>query len=268
MLRTRIITAVVLIAVLLAVLFVLPASLGIVAVAAAVLLGAWEWTAFIGLRSGVQRGAYLALVALVSVVAWLALMVERDLTPLLWLSLGWWVLALMWVLRYPRPISAQLVALCGIAVLVPLGLVLAALLAAPGPGGAQLLLLMLVIVWAADIGAFFAGRTLGRVKLAPRVSPGKTWEGVIGGVCAAAAAAAAGAWLLDLPVAGLVFLGIAVAGISVVGDLTVSMFKRNAGLKDSGHLIPGHGGILDRIDSLASAAPLYLLGLGWLGAAP
>lgn len=267
MLRTRVITAVVLITALLVVLFVLPPVLGVVAVAAAVLLGAWEWTAFFGLRGGIQRGAYLALVALVSVVAWLALMVDRSLEPLLWLSLGWWLVALFWVMRFPRPISAQLVALCGIAVLVPLGVVLAAMLIAPGRGAA-LLLLMLVIVWAADIGAYFAGRSLGRVKLAPRVSPGKTWEGVLGGVAAAAVTAAGGAMLLALPVAGLVFLAIAVAGISVIGDLTVSMFKRNAGLKDSGHLIPGHGGILDRIDSLSSAAPLYLLGLGWLGVAP
>jgi phosphatidate cytidylyltransferase len=127
--------------------------------------------------------------------------------------------------------------------------------------GPEMVLWMLLLVFAADIGAYFAGRSLGRHKLAPRVSPGKTWEGAIGGLLAVGLVALAGTVRLGLPVAAGVAFGCAVGIFSVIGDLTESMFKRAAGLKDSGSLLPGHGGILDRIDSVTAAAPLYALGL-------
>jgi phosphatidate cytidylyltransferase len=120
---------------------------------------------------------------------------------------------------------------------------------------------LLLLVIAADIGAFFAGRRFGRHKLAPRVSPGKTWEGALGGLLAVGLVALVGAVHLSLPVAAGMAFGCAVGIFSVIGDLTESMFKRAAGLKDSGSVLPGHGGILDRIDSLTAAAPLYALGL-------
>jgi len=263
-LRARIITAIVLVAGLLVVLFALPAQAAMVAVALAVLASAWEWSAFAGLSRLAQRLGYVGLIGLTGALALLTTELTVSLAPVLWLALGWWALALYWVLRFPRPISPQLAALCGAAVLLPLWLVLVNLLAQPRDG-AVLLLLLLVIVWAADIGAYFGGRRFGRIKLAPSVSPGKTWEGVIGGMIAGVLVAGLAAWLLALPVAGLVMLAPALVLISVLGDLSVSMFKRNAGLKDSGHLLPGHGGLLDRVDSLSAAAPLYLLGLGWLG---
>ncbi len=129
----------------------------------------------------------------------------------------------------------------------------------------MVLLFALLIVWVADSGAYFAGKALGRVKLAPAISPGKTWEGVIGGlVLVAALAIGVGLWR-DLNIGVFVPFCLAIGAISVVGDLTVSMFKRTAGVKDSGSLFPGHGGVLDRIDSVAAAAPLFALGLTWLG---
>ena len=128
-----------------------------------------------------------------------------------------------------------------------------------------ILLGVLLIVWAADTGAFAAGKLFGRVKLAPKISPGKTWEGVIGGLLTVAILAAAGAYLFDARVDVLVPFCLAIACASVVGDLTVSMFKRTAGLKDSGTLFPGHGGVLDRVDSVAAAAPLFALGIAWTG---
>jgi phosphatidate cytidylyltransferase len=134
--------------------------------------------------------------------------------------------------------------------------------------GVEYLIFTLLIVWAADAGAYFAGKKFGRVKLAPAISPGKTWEGVVGGLLLVAALAAVIAVWQGVSIGVLLPFCLAVAAISIVGDLTVSMFKRTAGVKDSGSLFPGHGGVLDRVDSVAAAAPLFALGLGWLGLAP
>jgi phosphatidate cytidylyltransferase len=120
---------------------------------------------------------------------------------------------------------------------------------------------LVLLVVAADVGAYFAGRALGRRKLAPRISPGKTWEGVGGGLVLVALVAVCGALHFRLPALAAVAFGCAVGIFSVIGDLTESMFKRAAGLKDSGAWLPGHGGLLDRLDSVTAAAPLYALGL-------
>ncbi len=121
------------------------------------------------------------------------------------------------------------------------------------------------MVWAADVGAYFAGRRFGRVKLAPAVSPGKTWEGVLGGLLAALLVAWCGSWLLGMSSGLMLPVALSLALISVLGDLTVSLFKRNAGLKDSGSLFPGHGGVLDRVDGVSSAVPLFALQMQWSG---
>jgi phosphatidate cytidylyltransferase len=166
------------------------------------------------------------------------------------------------VFFYPTPIAAPVRWLCGPLVMIPAYMALLSLYAyAPA-----ILLFALAVVWAADMGAYFTGRRFGRVKLAPRISPGKTWEGAIGGLAAVVllllVTRLAG---LEMDVAVLIPFCLAVATLSIVGDLTVSMFKRNAGVKDSGTLFPGHGGVLDRIDSVAAAAPLFALGLSWTG---
>ena len=126
------------------------------------------------------------------------------------------------------------------------------------------MLFLLLLVWAADTGAFFVGRRFGRIRLAPQVSPSKTWEGVLGGLAAAVAVAALGASWFNLRHVAFLSLCLAVVLISIVGDLTESMFKRYAGVKDSGSIFPGHGGVLDRIDSITAAAPTFLLGLRWM----
>jgi phosphatidate cytidylyltransferase len=162
---------------------------------------------------------------------------------------------------YPTAIPGVVRWIAGVLVLVPLYNALIVLyLASPA-----ILLGALLIVWAADTGAFVAGKLFGRVKLAPKISPGKSWEGVIGGLLTVALLALAGAYIFDARAAVLVPFCLAVACASIVGDLTVSMFKRTAELKDSGSLFPGHGGVLDRIDSVAAAAPLFALGIGWTG---
>jgi phosphatidate cytidylyltransferase len=136
------------------------------------------------------------------------------------------------------------------------------------PDGRYWLLLLLLLVWAADVGAYIAGRTLGRHKLAPRVSPGKTWEGVLGGfLLAMVVVLIASQWmtLQSGQLGWLLAMITATVGISVVGDLFISLMKRQAGLKDAGRIFPGHGGVLDRFDSLIAAAPMYLLGKHLLG---
>jgi phosphatidate cytidylyltransferase len=135
----------------------------------------------------------------------------------------------------------------------------------PDHFGAWRLLFAFALVWAADVGAYFAGRAFGRRKLAPQVSPGKTWEGVLGGLALSLAiAGAAGTWLFRLEGAAwlsFLLLAVAVVLLSIVGDLGESLLKRQAGAKDSGTLLPGHGGMLDRVDSLLAALPAMALGL-------
>jgi phosphatidate cytidylyltransferase len=132
------------------------------------------------------------------------------------------------------------------------------------PDGSWLILLLLLIVWAADTGAYFVGKTFGKRKLAPRISPGKTRAGLLGGLVAAPLIAVLAASLMPMAtfdLLGLVLLSLCTTLASVGGDLVISLHKRTSGFKDSGNLLPGHGGILDRLDSLLAAAPFFALGL-------
>jgi phosphatidate cytidylyltransferase len=262
MLKQRIVTAIVAGAGLLLVLFVLPASAALGVVIALMLAAAWEWSGLLGAPGLAARLAYVAVIALLLAFVTLRLSDAASVALILKIGLAWWFAALVWVFFYPTPIAMPVRWLCGALVMVPAYIALVSLYSfAPA-----ILLFALGVVWSADVGAFFAGRRFGRVKLAPLISPGKTWEGVIGGLAAVVlllvAARLAG---LEMDVAVVIPFCLAVATLSIVGDLTVSMFKRNAGVKDSGTLFPGHGGVLDRIDSVAAAAPLFALGLGWIG---
>jgi phosphatidate cytidylyltransferase len=268
MLRQRVVTAVLFGIALLIVLLWLPTRIAIGVFALTVLIGAWEWSAMARLASTATRIAYVCVVALAMGLVWHLSVRDSQLEVLLWITVGWWLLAFLWVTLAPGRHARVTVAISGLLVLVPawvaiVHLFLQAVRGIDAPGS-QLVLFLLLLVWAADIGAFFAGRKFGRLKLAPRVSPAKTWEGVLGGVAAAAIVAAVGAWWFNLPRIAFLSLCLAVTLMSVVGDLTESMFKRFAGLKDSGAIFPGHGGVLDRIDSVTAAAPVFLLGLRWL----
>ena len=255
MLKTRIITAIIALLVVGIVLFVIPMWAAEAVIGLLILAGAWEWSGFLGLGSASLRTGYVLLIAVAC--AALYVVFPGAGTTVLQVALAWWLAAFIWTLFYPTPIPAALRWLCGVLVLVPLFVALVALYRL----GAGYLLLALLIVWAADAGAFFAGKRFGRVKLAPSISPGKTWEGVIGGLIVVALLSVAAAYWAESPVAVLLPFCLAVAAVSVVGDLTVSMFKRTAGVKDSGSLFPGHGGVLDRVDSVAAASPLFALGL-------
>ncbi len=261
-LSQRIVTAVALVALLLPAFLLLPKVFGLAVITLFVLGAAWEWSAFLGRAGGPARLAYVFAIA--AVMAWLGVTGYPSIESVAAGSLLWWFMAFLLILRFPVPLGRGAAVVAGFLVLVPAWLCLAELLNEEA-GGRKLLLLALGIVWAADVGAYFAGRRFGKVKLAPQVSPGKTWEGVIGGLACAAACAAAGASVLGQPPWPAAALGLSVGGISIVGDLTVSMFKRTAGLKDSGKLLPGHGGVLDRVDSVTAAVPLFVLAAGWLG---
>lgn len=263
MLRLRIFTASVLGCLLLLGVFVLPPRGTVLAFGAVFTLGAWEWAGFGALRTAPARLAYAACIAALMLLAWEWSARPANLIMLLAAACVWWVAAALWLMLAPARHRAPLTLLCGVPVLVPAFIAVARLqLASRGPAsGPDVLFLLLLLVIGADIGAFFAGRSVGRHKLAPRVSPGKTWEGALGGLLAVALIAWAGAAYLEFSIGSGVAFGCAVGIFSIIGDLTESMFKRAAGLKDSGAMLPGHGGMLDRIDSVTAAAPLYALGL-------
>lgn len=259
MLRQRVITALIAVSTLLVVLFVLPPIFAELAIAALVLGGAWEWSGFLETDSDLTRGLFVGLVAVLGVLANVQFI--QFATWLFVVALAWWSVALIWTFFFPTPIAMALRWIGGLLVLVPLSVALIVLYRTDP----TLLLFALLVVWAADTGAFFAGKLFGRVKLAPSISPGKTWEGVGGGLVAVALLTFGRSFLVDTNLMTLIPFCLAVACASIVGDLTVSMFKRTAGVKDSGSLFPGHGGVLDRIDSVAAAAPLFALGVTWAG---
>lgn len=263
MLKVRVITGCILGALLLLGLFLLPPLWAVLAFALVFLIGAWEWAGFGALRQPLTRALYTLSVALVLYAGWRWSGDSPHLIILLSAACAWWLVAFLWLIFAPAWNRPALTLVCGLAVLAPAFVALARLqISSAGFARGPVIVLWLVLmVCAADIGAYFAGRAFGQRKLAPRVSPGKTWEGAVGGLGMVALVAAGGALYFGLPALSAVVFGCGVGIFSVIGDLTESMFKRAAALKDSGTLLPGHGGLLDRIDSVTAAAPLYALGL-------
>lgn len=261
MLRQRIITALALAAVAVTAIFLLPHSAMMVLLGLLVLAGAWEWSAFPGFTSRSARLGYVAVVALGIGAVWFFARKGGSLDAVLYAALVWWLIAFIWIVAVPSNVNSASAAIAGLFVLVPAWLALVQL-HAHGPG---LMFFSIVLVVAADVGAYFSGRRFGRNKLAPRVSPGKTWEGVYGGVIGAVLVSFVGVFWFSMPPVPFILVSLATIVASIVGDLTESMFKRHAGVKDSGSLLPGHGGVLDRVDSVTAAAPVFLIGLERLG---
>jgi phosphatidate cytidylyltransferase len=264
MLGQRILTAVGIVLVLALVLFVLPTPFALAGLALVILAGAWEWALFAGLSRPTARVAYLAACAAAMAALWFGTAQAADFERVMLVTMLGWILLFAWIVIAPRRGAAWLAAVAGLWALAPTWLALARLFV-QGERGHELVIFVLVLAWAADIGAYFAGRRFGRMPLAPVVSPNKTWEGVIGGLIAGLLVALAGRAWFNLPALSFLSLCVAAVLVSVVGDLLESMFKRQRGLKDSGSWLPGHGGVLDRIDSLTASVPLLALGLIWLG---
>ncbi|HEY2145307.1 MAG TPA: phosphatidate cytidylyltransferase [Steroidobacteraceae bacterium] len=270
MLRTRVITGCILGVLLLLGLFLLPPLGAVLAFGAVFTLGAWEWAGFGAMRNAAGRALYTLTIALLLLLGWRWSESPAHLMVLLGAACVWWLIAFCWLWLAPSRHHPVLVLICGAAALVPAFVAITRLQVSTAgiARGPFVVLWLVLMVCAADIGAYFAGRAFGRRKLAPRVSPGKTWEGAAGGLFLVMLIALGGAVYLGLPALAVVPFGCAVGIFSIIGDLTESMFKRAAALKDSGGLLPGHGGLLDRIDSVTAAAPLYALGLFGSGVIP
>jgi phosphatidate cytidylyltransferase len=263
MLRARVLTALGLALVLVVAILLSPPRVTAGVLGLILLIGAWEWSGFLGVAAP-WRALYVLLL-LVLGLAGLPLMGELKRFTCMMLAGGvWWLVALLWVVLAPQRVTRAAAALAGALALLPTWFAVVRI-DAHWPRGAQWTLFILILCVAADTGAFFAGRWFGRVPLAPRVSPHKTWEGVLGGMLLALLVSAIAACWFRVSWARFLPLCLTAAAFSVVGDLTESMLKRHVHLKDSGRLFPGHGGVLDRIDSVTAATPIMTLGLLWLG---
>ena len=277
MLRTRVITAVCLAAVFFGALFLLPPLGWLVFSTLITVLAFWEWGGLMALRPVARWLLAAAAVGLVGIItiAFPSALGLSDGSPDAW-QLGrylyipaacFWLLVVPMWLRWRWPLRSPVLGIfTGVLVILPAWLAFIQLRQI----GVGHLLAAMVLVWLADIAAYFSGRAFGRHKLAPNISPGKTWEGALGaGVAVMIVGLLCAAWLPEGLAGQLGLLAVllaALTAVSVIGDLFESMLKRQAGLKDSSNLLPGHGGVLDRIDSLTSTLPLVALILFGLGA--
>lgn len=283
MTRTRLLAALVMAPLAIAAVLLLSTPWMAALSAAAFLIGLWEWLRLAEIDDPIARGVLLVVNLLLMVaLVW----ASRSATGgslilfklMILLGVIWWLLAVIWLRHYDfasdHDTHARIFKLaaatlsvvpawCALVFIHSGGEIPATATAAAAANGPSWLLVALMIVWAADSGAYFAGRKFGRTKLSPRISPNKTVEGLVGGVIAGmivalAAAPFAGASMKQLPYVAIVAIWTIL--FSVVGDLYESLLKRHVGAKDSSHLIPGHGGVLDRIDSVLAALPVFALG--------
>lgn len=264
--------------------------------AVVVVAASYEWARIAGWKGSIQRAIYAALTLSILGASWLGMapqstlalahsigrelsggIFERALVSglasiVVALGLVWWLFALLKIVFIEwrgKPIRVELrslvatlqVAIWGWFILVPAWVALVGLhRLGDGP---SLVLTLFAVVWGADIGAYFVGRRFGRRRLASQVSPGKSWEGVGAGALLGIVAGVVVAVVTGLPIWAVIGFAAGAVVFSVVGDLLESVYKRQAGIKDSGSLLPGHGGVLDRIDSLTAAAPIYFAGVVW-----
>ncbi|MDV6315373.1 phosphatidate cytidylyltransferase [Idiomarina sp. HP20-50] len=280
MLKQRIITALVLVPVALYGVFMLPLWGFSLFIQAVLMLGAWEWSPLMGVRRISARIAYTLFVgAIIGVLSWLApyehLWRDGELSSIIYYTIlaggVWWVVALAMIVNYPSSRrmwsrTRAIVGVFGLLIFVPTWAALVTVRSIDIDEsrffGGWVVLFILLLVWAADVGAYFAGVRYGRNKMMPAVSPGKTMEGLCGGVTLAFVVMMVVSHWTKIPAeqfTGYYLTGLFTVVASVFGDLNESMFKRSAGVKDSGSILPGHGGILDRIDSLTAAVPIFTL---------
>lgn len=264
MLKQRVVTALILVALLAGALFILPAHYVPIAFGAVVACAGWEWARLMCLGSG---AGYMFAVALLLACWQILVGIPESIPVILTISAIFWLLvAPLWFRQRWKLAGNDAFGYgIGLLVIVPLWLAMVVLFR----GSPWLLLATMAIVWVADISAYFAGRRFGRHKLAVSISPGKTWEGVVGAVLGVLiygtvviyVSPLKTHWPFSLATSLLIF--ILLTAVSVAGDLFESLLKRQADIKDSSQLLPGHGGVLDRVDSLTSTLPLAALIFGY-----
>jgi len=287
LLKQRIITALILAPAAILAIFYLPLPYFSGLLLAIMAIGAWEWGPLMGFANKRRRLFFVLTNVIIISLLWQYLGLQalwdephtlnQNVMILLWLSVAWWLLSALLTFAYPKyskfwSSHRSIRGMFGWLTLVPTWLAFMVIRSneySTDPyHGAQLLMTLFVMVWSADVGAYFVGKSIGKHKLMPNVSPGKTLEGFIGGVVFACVLALVAGYFLDWNQSQL-FLVLVVTAIittiSVLGDLNESMFKRQAGVKDSGTILPGHGGILDRIDSLTATAPVFALCYALIG---
>ncbi|MDJ0805898.1 MAG: phosphatidate cytidylyltransferase [Gammaproteobacteria bacterium] len=271
MLKHRIFTALILAPLVLGAVLLMPSVYLATVLAVFLLLGVREWAILSGLSSAYGQLIYVMIHCLLLVGGFVLLEHPGWMPWMLSASLIWWLVILVRLYKFRPDKSLNGFNLAqsieGMLILVPFWLSLVFIHSIP-QGGPMLLVFLLLLIWSADIGAYFAGRRWGRIKLAPNISPGKTQEGLYGAIASGFFWGLVLAWwqglsLMQVPVA--ILLCVVAVLMSVAGDLFESVLKRLRGVKDSGTLLPGHGGMLDRIDSLTAAAPIFLLGLILMG---
>lgn len=265
-LLSRILTALVLAPLAILGVLYLPPTWFAALIGAVMLLGVWEWTRLIGVERVRFRCAVVLVNAALLLLTWF-LLNRAYYVHIVQVGVVWWLLALFWLGRFS---FAQKATVTNLEIKMVVGSLLfvpawcaAVLLREGNAMGPWWLLYVVVLVWVADVGAYFAGRRYGQHKLAPQISPGKTREGVYGALAVSAAYAAICGSQAGMPAPAVVILtglSLIVVLFSIVGDLFESLIKRHSNHKDSGTLLPGHGGILDRIDSLLAALPIFVVG--------
>jgi len=287
LLKQRIITAVILAPLAISAIFYLPLDKFAALFMAVMAIGSWEWGPLMGFANKRRRLAFVIATILLISALWYTLPLlqlwsangelHSSVSLVLWIAVAWWMLSATLTFLYPRYSTfwsshRSIRGVFGWLTLIPTWLAFMVLRSndyiQDEYHGAQLIMFLFLMVWSADIGAYFVGKSIGKHKLLPNVSPGKTLEGFIGGVvCACVFITIAGyslQWQMQQFTLAIIVTAI-ITTVSVLGDLNESMFKRQAGIKDSGSILPGHGGILDRIDSLTATAPVYALCYALLG---
>jgi len=280
--KTRVLAALIMAPLAICGVLFLPTPWLVVLAAALFLTGLWEWLRLADVEDTLARTILLACnLAVMVALVWGSRSPRGGSLPLFQVAVLvgvlWWLLALLWLRHYDfasrHDGNARVFKLAaGTLAVIPAWCALAVIHAGQ-PNGHRWLLLALLLVWAADTGAYFTGRKFGGKwfggrRLAPRISPNKTIEGALGGVALALLVALAGAPLAGATAAQLpavLLVAALTVAFSIAGDLFESLLKRHVGVKDSSHLIPGHGGVLDRIDSVLAALPVFALGKAWFG---
>lgn len=266
MLKQRTLTALILAPLAIALILYAPTAVFAMVIAAMSLQALWEWSRLAGLSSLGTRALLVGANALLLALLWT---LRNDAVDrwVVGAGLAWWVATLFWLRNYsyaaaPTRANGLLKLAAGELAVLPAWLALVLLHERPDHGRGWALLAV-VLVWAADTGAYFAGKRYGTTKLAPRISPNKTTAGAWGGLAVGALVALAGGWVLgarDGALLALLALAMLTVAASILGDLVESLLKRQANVKDSGAIFPGHGGLLDRLDSVFAAVPVFAAG--------